>query len=103
MLLIDWLQTCDFIRSRIDLIAIRSSVRLSLENLDRTMLYALCGALIAIVFILSVVALLLYRQVQLQQYDDDQSSPMPSDYDDVRCHLPVYRYRDRVRDDFLSS
>ncbi|CAF3269948.1 unnamed protein product [Rotaria socialis] len=86
MIVIDWLQTREFVR----------------ENSERFILYCLCGCFIGVSIMLLMVIIILYFEQRLKMRSDYQSSPTSSEYDDKKCYMPVYRYNCRTHDDFYQ-
>ncbi|CAF2523209.1 unnamed protein product [Rotaria sp. Silwood2] len=86
MLVIDWLQTCEFVR----------------ENSERFILYCLCGCLVGISIIFMTIIIVLYIDKRFKIKSDYQSSTMnmECDDDDKPYYLPVYRYNCRTHNDF---
>ncbi|CAF0800744.1 unnamed protein product [Rotaria sp. Silwood1] len=86
MFVIDWLQTCEFIR----------------ENSERFILYCLCGCFIGISIIFMTIIIVLYIDQRLKIKSDYQSSQMNIKYDEKPCYLPVYRYNCRTHHGFYQ-
>lgn len=92
MTVIDWLQTCEFIRGRNRrLFFIRMIFCLFLENSEPFTLYCICGGLIGLIIILICIILLL----TLGKYFKFDSKSSESDYAEAPAYLPIYRYNGR--------
>lgn len=74
-MVIDWLQTCEFIR----------------ENAECFILYCICGGLFGIVVILVTIIVILYIENRLKM-KIDRSDLI---YNDSPSYLPVYHYDGR--------
>ena len=112
MLVLDWLQTSEFVRSHYLFIvfSLRSFSFDYLDNSERVILYCLCGYLVGLSIILFSILFLLC--LERRQIDHNDQMKMKSTYQiprqdleyDVlanpRSYLPVYRYDGRTPNAF---
>jgi len=79
MVVIDWLQTCEFVR----------------ENSESFILYCICGCLIGISIILITIIIILYIEKHFTTNQTD------IEYDEIPSYPPVYRYDGRNSNSFF--
>lgn len=104
MIVIDSIQTCQFVKGiekRLGFVL--KSMRFILENSERFLLYGLCGALLGIVFILMTVIFVLHLEIQSVFTNDNHSARLVIDSNQIQNYLPVYRYNDRIQEDFYLT
>ncbi|UJR15483.1 hypothetical protein I4U23_002426 [Adineta vaga] len=81
MVVIDWLQTCEFVR----------------VNSERIILYCVCGCLAGIsIILLSIIIIFCIEKYCELDYDVDTSPEHDDEYVQKISHLPVYRYNGRT-------
>lgn len=100
MSVIDWIQTCQFLRGSTSnsFLNIKTKKFFFSENIERFILYGLCGGLIGVIIILLIIIFVLYREVNMET-----TSTIDPDYDLSQTYLPVYRYNDRFLSNFISN
>jgi len=97
MVVIDWLQTCEFVRGEMkEFLFKKMFLCRFLENSERFILYCLCGGLIGICIILLTIIIVIYIEKRLRLKNDYESPPIDSLYDDTQTYLPVYRFNCRT-------
>ncbi|CAF1186916.1 unnamed protein product [Adineta steineri] len=86
MVVIDWLQTYEFVR----------------VNAEKFILYCLCGCLTGISIILFAVTIILCIEKYFKVQDSYLSPETDTKYDGKINELPVYRYNGRTHKGFYD-
>lgn len=114
MVVIDWLQTSEFIRRKTfprDFSNKEDLLLLDLENSERFVLYSLCGCFLGIAIILIAIVVLLYiekrRKISAEDATTKTDYQTPrTDFEDndllsgTRSYIPIYRYNGRTENGF---
>ena len=111
MVVIDWLQTAEFIRRKSPYESLNRIVFdnfVLLENSERFVLYCLCGWFVGIAVILLTIIILLYLQQRQKktESDDYENARRDFNYNEIlsgtRSILPIYRYDGRTQREFYQ-
>ncbi|CAF1141606.1 unnamed protein product [Adineta ricciae] len=95
MIVLDWLQTCEFVRA----------------NSEKFVLYCLCGCLAGISVILLSIIIILFVNKYCEFNDDDDdddddndelSPDLQDEYVQKLANLPVYRYNGRTHQELYD-
>ncbi len=104
MVVIDWLQTSEFIRRK-KYISFKIFIPFVFykENSERFALYCLCGCFIGITIILFTVIIVLYIEKHPKTDQNDYQIPRTDHIlSGTRSYIPVYRYDGRTDHAFYN-
>lgn len=103
MVVIDWLQTCEFVRGTPDarLLFFLTKRAFIVANSEKVILYGLCGCFLGVSVILLSIIFLSYVERCFQfgdDADDGEPASVEPEYVDEPPRLPVYRYNAKTHD-----